>query len=103
MDAGPGGLVVAAVFCERVSMIAFARVQVRLLRAGGQRLNLMSAPGIVFAGNALSIRGAGLAIPFRDLLVCSGHFLRPRVTASPSTPKTLRLACRSRENVSQHC
>jgi uncharacterized membrane protein YbhN (UPF0104 family) len=31
------GLVVAAVFCERVSMIAFARSQVRLLRAGGHR------------------------------------------------------------------
>ena len=29
--------------------------------------------------------------------VRSGHFLRPRVTASPSTLKTLRLACRSRK------
>jgi hypothetical protein len=37
------GTVVAAVACERVSMISFARVQVRLLRAGGQRLTLMSA------------------------------------------------------------
>jgi uncharacterized protein (TIRG00374 family) len=61
-------LVVAAFFCERVSMIAFARVQVRLLRAGGHRLNLMSALGIVFAGNALSvsvpIAGPGLAVAF---------------------------------------
>jgi uncharacterized protein (TIRG00374 family) len=62
------GLVVAAVFCERVSMIAFARVQVRLLRASGHRLNLMQALGIVFAGNALSvsvpIAGPGLAVAF---------------------------------------
>jgi putative heme transporter len=61
-------VVVFAVLCERVSMIAFARVQVRLLRAGGQRLGLLSAVGIVFAGNALSlsvpIAGPGLAVAF---------------------------------------
>jgi putative heme transporter len=61
-------ILVFAVLCERVSMIAFARVQVRLLRAGGQRLNLASAVGIVFAGNALSvsvpIAGPGLAVAF---------------------------------------
>jgi putative heme transporter len=57
-----------AVVCERVSMFAYARVQVRLLRAGGQRLNLSEAVGIVFAGNALSvtvpIAGPGLAVAF---------------------------------------
>jgi putative heme transporter len=61
-------LVVAAFFCERVSMIAAARVQVRLLRAGGHRLDLRSAIGIIFAGNALSvsvpIAGPGLAVAF---------------------------------------
>ncbi len=62
------GVVAAAVFCERVSMISFARVQVRLLRAGGERLTLASAIGIIFAGNALSvsvpIAGPGLAVAF---------------------------------------
>jgi putative heme transporter len=57
-----------AVVCERVSMFAFARVQVRLLRAGGQRLTLKDAVSIVFAGNALSvtvpIAGPGLAVAF---------------------------------------
>jgi putative heme transporter len=61
-------LVVFAVICERVSMLAYARVQVRLLRAGGQRLTLSEAVGIVFAGNALSISvpiaGPGLAVAF---------------------------------------
>jgi putative heme transporter len=61
-------LVVFAVLCERASMIAFARVQVRLLRAGGQRLTLAEAVGLVFAGNALSlsvpIAGPGLAVAF---------------------------------------
>jgi putative heme transporter len=61
-------VVVFAVLCERASMIAFARVQVRLLRAGGQRLTLASVTGIVFAGNALSISvpiaGPGLAVAF---------------------------------------
>jgi putative heme transporter len=60
--------VVAAVLCERVSMVAFARVQVRLLRAGGQRLSLRSAISILIAGNALSlsvpIAGPGLAVAF---------------------------------------
>jgi putative heme transporter len=57
-----------AVLCERASMIAFARVQVRLLQAGRQRLGLSDAVGIVFAGNALSvtvpIAGPGLAVAF---------------------------------------
>jgi putative heme transporter len=61
-------LVVYAVLCERASMIAFARMQVRLLRAGGQRLGLASVAAIVFAGNALSasvpIAGPGLAVAF---------------------------------------
>jgi putative heme transporter len=57
-----------AVTCERLSMFAYARVQIRLLRAGGQRLTLYDAVGIVFAGNALSvtvpIAGPGLAVAF---------------------------------------
>lgn len=57
-----------AVLCERVSMLAFARVQIRLLRAGRQRLTLSDAVRIVFAGNALSvtvpIAGPGLAVAF---------------------------------------
>jgi len=61
-------VVVFAVICERASMFAFARVQVRLLRAGGERLTLNQAIGIVFAGNALSvsvpIAGPGLAVAF---------------------------------------
>jgi putative heme transporter len=60
--------VLFAVLCERASMIAYARVQVRLLRAGRQRLTLSDAVGIVFAGNALSvtvpIAGPGLAVAF---------------------------------------
>lgn len=60
--------IIFAVICERVSMFAFARVQVRLLRAGGQRLTRYEAIGIVFAGNALSvtvpIAGPGLAVAF---------------------------------------
>ncbi len=61
-------LVVYAALCERASMLAFARVQVRLLRAGGQPLSLASMAAIVFAGNALSasvpIAGPGLAVAF---------------------------------------
>ncbi len=66
------GLAGAAVFCERVSMFSFARVQQRLLRAGGQRLTLASAIGIAFAGNALSVSvpiagpGLGVAFTFRE-------------------------------------
>jgi putative heme transporter len=60
--------VVFAAVCERVSMYAFARMQVRLLRSGGQRLDLRTAIGIVFAGNALSVTvpvaGPGLAVAF---------------------------------------
>jgi putative heme transporter len=45
-----------------------SRRLVRLLRAGGQRLTLSEAVGIVFAGNALSvsvpIAGPGLAVAF---------------------------------------
>jgi putative heme transporter len=61
-------LVIFAVVCERLSMFSFARLQVRLLRSGGQGLDLRSAVGIVFAGNALSltvpVAGPGLAVAF---------------------------------------
>jgi putative heme transporter len=61
-------LVVAAIFCERVSMFAFARMQKTLLRAGGHKLSMVSAIGIAFAGNALSqtvpIAGPGLSAAF---------------------------------------
>jgi putative heme transporter len=67
-----------AVLCERVSMIAFARVQVRLLWAGRQRLTLSDAVGIVFAGNALSvtvpIAGPGLAVAFTYRELDRRHF-----------------------------
>jgi len=61
-------LVVFAILCERVSMLSYARVQVRLLRASGHQLPLAAAIGIVFAGNALSvsvpIAGPGLAVAY---------------------------------------
>ncbi|HTU04850.1 MAG TPA: YbhN family protein [Trebonia sp.] len=62
------GLVVAAVFCERTSMWSFARMQRRLLRAGGHHLAVLSAGAITFAANALSVTvplaGPGLATAF---------------------------------------
>jgi len=62
------GLVVAAVACERVSMVSFARMQRRLLLAGGQHLAIVSAVGIAFAGNAVSVSvpvaGSGLGTAF---------------------------------------
>jgi len=48
-------LIAAAVGCEWVSMVTFARVQRRILRAGGQRLPVISAIGIAFASNAVSL------------------------------------------------
>jgi putative heme transporter len=61
-------LVILAVFCERVSMFAFARMQKTLLQAGGHKLSMVSAIGIAFAGNALSltvpIAGPGLSAAF---------------------------------------
>lgn len=62
------GLVVAAIACERVSMLSFARMQRQLLRAGGHHLSKLSAVSITFAANALSvtvpIAGPGLATAF---------------------------------------
>lgn len=62
------GLVAAAIACERVSMWSFARMQRRLLRAGGHHLALVPAGAIVFAANALSVTvplaGPGLATAF---------------------------------------
>jgi len=61
-------LIVAAAVCERVSVFAVARMQTRLLRAGGHHLGLRSAAAIFFAGNALSasvpIAGAGLSVAY---------------------------------------
>jgi putative heme transporter len=61
-------LLIGAVFCERVSMFAFARMQKTLLRAGGHELSMVQALGIAFAGNALSvtvpIAGPGLSAAF---------------------------------------
>ncbi len=61
-------LIVAAIFCERVSMFSLARMQRRLLPDRGQHLTLLSVIGITFAGNALSlsvpVAGAGLGAAF---------------------------------------
>jgi uncharacterized protein (TIRG00374 family) len=62
------GLVVAAIGCERLSMLSFARQQRLLLRAGGHHLSRFSAVSITFAANALSVTiplaGPGLATAF---------------------------------------
>jgi len=62
------GLIVAAIACERTSMYAFARMQRRLLRAGGHHLAILPAIAITFAANALSVTvplaGPGLATAF---------------------------------------
>jgi putative heme transporter len=62
------GLIVAAVACEWVSMVSFARMQRRLLLAGGEHLAIVSAVGIAFAGNAVSVSvpvaGSGLGTAF---------------------------------------
>jgi putative heme transporter len=61
-------LVVAAAACERASMWSFARMQRRLLRAGGHHLAVTSAGAITFAANALSrtvpLAGPGLATAY---------------------------------------
>jgi putative heme transporter len=49
-------------------MVSFARMQRRLLLAGGQHLAIVSAAGIAFAGNAVSVSvpvaGSGLGTAF---------------------------------------
>ena len=47
--------VAVAIGLEGLSMTAFARLQRRMLRAGGTRLPLTSALGITYAGNAISV------------------------------------------------
>jgi putative heme transporter len=47
--------VALAIGLEGMSMTAFARLQRRLLRAGGTRIPLKSALGITYAGNAISV------------------------------------------------
>lgn len=44
-----------AVAAESASMATFARMQARLLRAGGSRLHIRSAIAITYAGNAISV------------------------------------------------
>lgn len=67
------GLIAAAAWCEWASMVAFARMQRRVLRAGGQRLAITTAVGITFAGSALSVSvpiagsGLGTAFTYREL------------------------------------
>ncbi len=47
--------VLAAIVLESLSMTAFARLQRRMLRAGGTKLPLRSALAITYAGNAISV------------------------------------------------
>jgi putative heme transporter len=47
--------VVVAIALEVASMAAFARLQRRLLQAGGTRIPITSALGITYAGNAISV------------------------------------------------
>jgi putative heme transporter len=49
------GWLVIAVGCEIGSMVAFARVQRRMLAAGGVRLTLRRAVAVTFAANAMSV------------------------------------------------
>jgi len=45
----------AAIAAESASMATFARMQARLVRAGGSRLHISSAVAITYAGNAISV------------------------------------------------
>jgi len=44
-----------AIFAESVSMVTLARLQRRLLRAGGVRPNINSMLGIIYASNSISV------------------------------------------------
>jgi uncharacterized protein (TIRG00374 family) len=44
-----------AIFAESVSMVTLARLQRRLLRAGGVRLSINSMLGIIYASNSISV------------------------------------------------
>ena len=48
-------LVAFAILAEFASMAAFARVQRRLLRAGGTKVHLRSVLAVTYAGNAISV------------------------------------------------
>lgn len=48
-------LIPLAIFAESASMITLARLQRRLLRAGGVRLSLPSMLVIIYASNAISV------------------------------------------------
>jgi uncharacterized protein (TIRG00374 family) len=49
------GLIALAIVAEGASMLALARLQRRLLRAGGVRLSIASMVVIVYASNAISV------------------------------------------------
>ena len=64
--AGPGWLA-CAVAAQLASMSMFARVQRRLLRAGGVRMSLARALRMTYAGNALSVTlpaGPAISVAF---------------------------------------
>jgi putative heme transporter len=62
------GVIVAAAACEAISLLAFAAMQMVLLRSGDLRLPIESVIGVTLSGNALSltvpIAGAGLSAAF---------------------------------------
>ena len=66
--------ILGAVGLEWMSMLAFVRVQRRLLRAGNLRLTIKSIIAITFAGNALSVSvpiagpGLGAAFTYREFV-----------------------------------
>jgi putative heme transporter len=62
------GVIVAAAACEAISLLAFAAMQLVLLRSGDLRLPIESVIGVTLSGNALSltvpVAGAGLSAAF---------------------------------------
>lgn len=71
--------VVAAVALEGLSMAAFARLQRRMLMAGGTQLPLRSALAITYAGNAISV-SLPLAGPEVGSLFAYRQYLRRGAT-----------------------
>jgi uncharacterized membrane protein YbhN (UPF0104 family) len=76
--------ILGAVGLEWMSMLAFVRMQRRLLRAGNLRLTIESIIAITFAGNALSVSvpiagpGLGAAFTYRE-------FVRRNVSRAAAT------------------
>ena len=71
--------VLAAIALKGVSMGAFARLQRAMLRAGGTRLRITTALGIIYAGNAISV-SLPLAGPEVGALFAYRQFLRRGAT-----------------------